>query len=468
MEFSFNVNNLLADSITKLDCNITPARRNAEGYSQNELRSQLLLVIDRMGEASSKAQGLYTIITTGRKLQLSDHILYVMKDASGHGGRGTVIGILKIGHKKLFVYTNHGHVNEMEPLCVLDFYVHESRQRMGCGRKLFDYMLADMGVKACHLAIDKPSFKFSQFLNKHYNLRAEIPQVNNFVVFEGFFSNRTDTSVSKRNGRPPVHPSRHRVNASDPASNAGQEQMLDEAFPRQNTYNGYSRPPLPPTFQGSGQGTSNQFGSLGSRPPSGSSGKGRSLSVMASPRSDVLDYQRNGQLRPISNTNGADEQEVRSLSAQVVKSKGKQIYSRHINHPDSPIGSLSGSRPSSGKSLNGQVNPSSVGMNLLNGLQTRNQNSTYGDPPLLRRGMTQDEYSSKNLNLHHNYQDRRGNMKTTTAYEQPIRNPFITREDEPGNAGWQAHRDPANWTVLDPTPNYLSLAKRNYTHTRLW
>jgi hypothetical protein len=104
-----------------------------------------------------------------------------------------------------------------------------------------------------------------------------------------------------------------------------------------------------------------------------------------------------------------------------VKSKGKQIYSRHINHPDSPIGSLSGSRPSSGKSLNGQVNPSSVGMNLLNGLQTRNQNSTYGDPPLLRRGMTQDEYSSKNLNLHHNYQDRRGNMKTTTAYEQPIR-----------------------------------------------
>ena len=49
-----------------------------------------------------------------------------------------------------------------------------------------------------------------------------------------------------------------------------------------------------------------------------------------------------------------------------------------------------------------------------------------------------------------------------------FRNPFIAREDEPGNAGWQAHRDPSNWTVLDPAPNYLSLAKRNYTHTRLW
>ena len=43
--------------------------------------------------------------------------------------------------EKLFVYNHHGNVHEMEPICVLDFYVHESRQRMGCGRKLFDYML---------------------------------------------------------------------------------------------------------------------------------------------------------------------------------------------------------------------------------------------------------------------------------------------------------------------------------------
>ena len=56
-------------------------------------------------------------------------------------GRGTAVGILKIGRKKLFVYNHHGNVHEMEPLCVLDFYVHESRQRMGCGRKLFDFML---------------------------------------------------------------------------------------------------------------------------------------------------------------------------------------------------------------------------------------------------------------------------------------------------------------------------------------
>ena len=52
------------------------------------------------------------------------------------------MGILKVGHKKLFVYDNIKVQHELEPLCVLDFYVHESRQRMGCGRKLFDFMLS--------------------------------------------------------------------------------------------------------------------------------------------------------------------------------------------------------------------------------------------------------------------------------------------------------------------------------------
>ena len=56
-------------------------------------------------------------------------------------GRGCVVGILKVGRKRLFVYDSHGVQQELEPLCVLDFYVHESRQRRGYGRKLFDYML---------------------------------------------------------------------------------------------------------------------------------------------------------------------------------------------------------------------------------------------------------------------------------------------------------------------------------------
>ena len=52
-----------------------------------------------------------------------------------------VVGLLKVGCKKLFVYDYHGAQHEMQPLCILDFYVHESCQRRGYGKKLFEYML---------------------------------------------------------------------------------------------------------------------------------------------------------------------------------------------------------------------------------------------------------------------------------------------------------------------------------------
>jgi alpha-tubulin N-acetyltransferase 1 len=54
---------------------------------------------------------------------------------------GSVIGILKVGAKHLYVYDSQGQVHERTPLCVLDFYVHESKQRLGYGKRLFDTML---------------------------------------------------------------------------------------------------------------------------------------------------------------------------------------------------------------------------------------------------------------------------------------------------------------------------------------
>lgn len=38
---------------------------------------------------------------------------------------------------------------EVNPLCVLDFYVHESRQRSGCGKRLFEHMLKVRCQVAC-------------------------------------------------------------------------------------------------------------------------------------------------------------------------------------------------------------------------------------------------------------------------------------------------------------------------------
>jgi len=45
-------------------------------------------------------------------------------------------------------------------------------------------------VNVQHLAIDRPSPKFLSFLQKHYNMKATVPQVNNFVIFNGFFRDR--------------------------------------------------------------------------------------------------------------------------------------------------------------------------------------------------------------------------------------------------------------------------------------
>lgn len=52
-----------------------------------------------------------------------------------------MVGFVKVGAKHLYVYDSHGQVHERTPVCVLDFYVHESKQRSGYGKKLFEAML---------------------------------------------------------------------------------------------------------------------------------------------------------------------------------------------------------------------------------------------------------------------------------------------------------------------------------------
>uniref|UniRef100_A0A8C6VA12 Alpha tubulin acetyltransferase 1 n=1 Tax=Naja naja TaxID=35670 RepID=A0A8C6VA12_NAJNA len=90
-----------------------------------------------------------------------------------------------------FVFQDRqGAHNEVEPLCVLDFYIHESLQRHGYGKELFHYMLQRERVEPYQLAIDRPSEKLLCFLRKHYSLSDTIPQVNNFVIFQGFFSHQ--------------------------------------------------------------------------------------------------------------------------------------------------------------------------------------------------------------------------------------------------------------------------------------
>lgn len=155
-----------------------------------------------MGEASSRAQGLREIITSTQRLQISElHRVYLMKDPHANGGKGSIVGLLKVGEKNLFVYDAQGRNHEMKPTCVLDFFVYEKIQRRGYGKLLFDYMLENEGLSAVHLAVDKPSDKSVRFLRKHYGLKNPISQVNNFVVFDGFFRDRANNDVFVRNKR---------------------------------------------------------------------------------------------------------------------------------------------------------------------------------------------------------------------------------------------------------------------------
>lgn len=57
-----------------------------------------------------------------------NHRLYVKAEGK------KVLGILKVGEKTLFYHDNSESIKELKPLCVLDFYVHESVQRGGVGK----------------------------------------------------------------------------------------------------------------------------------------------------------------------------------------------------------------------------------------------------------------------------------------------------------------------------------------------
>lgn len=98
--------------------------------------------------------------------------------------------MLKVGPRNLFLRSTLGSFTEIKPLCVLDFYVHESVQRLGVGKELFEAMLENEGKQAYEFGYDRPSPKLLGFLAKHYNLRHFSPQSNNFVVFNDYFNNK--------------------------------------------------------------------------------------------------------------------------------------------------------------------------------------------------------------------------------------------------------------------------------------
>ncbi|XP_059206560.1 alpha-tubulin N-acetyltransferase 1-like isoform X1 [Centropristis striata] len=188
MEFPFDINHAFPERVSILDHTLIASRKSA---GRPDLQANIATVIDELGRASAKAQQLPASITSASKLQTQKHQLYLLKDGERNGGRGVVVGFLKVGYKKLFLLDQQGAHVEAEPLCVLDFYIAENLQRHGYGQELFNFMLQHKNLEPVLMAYDRPSPKFLSFLVKHYCLTPSVPQANNFVVFEGFFLNRS-------------------------------------------------------------------------------------------------------------------------------------------------------------------------------------------------------------------------------------------------------------------------------------
>eukprot|EP00092_Neocalanus_flemingeri_P032789 GFUD01035662.1.p1 GENE.GFUD01035662.1~~GFUD01035662.1.p1 ORF type:complete len:214 (+),score=55.93 GFUD01035662.1:47-688(+) len=197
VDFNFNINSIFPQEVCLVRNDLIPAGYQG-GASHASIRHQVATVLDVMGEASARAQGLKNAITSGSKmLNVESQTAYILVDKFGNNGMGSVVGLLKVGRKKLFLLDEVGKHNEMVPQCVLDFYVVESRQRSGCGKRLFEFMLRGERVDPRYLAIDRPSPKLVSFLRKHYGLVHSIPQVNNYVIFSGFFKDQPQAAGSQ-------------------------------------------------------------------------------------------------------------------------------------------------------------------------------------------------------------------------------------------------------------------------------
>ena len=164
-------------------------------FLKDKVSKELLniqLALDKIGLLSAKAQNLKQVITTYSLFMNNiDQKLYIFAKEN------VIYGFLKTGYKKLFVYDQNNMIKEIKPLCVLDFYVHESQQRNGIGKKLFDYMLYDENISAEKIAYDRPSIKLLNFLSKYFSLSNYTPQNNNFVVYNEYFNSIINSITSK-------------------------------------------------------------------------------------------------------------------------------------------------------------------------------------------------------------------------------------------------------------------------------
>jgi alpha-tubulin N-acetyltransferase 1 len=183
MEVPMDVSILFKDSpIEKLDQNrltrITPQRWPA-----------LCKAIDRIGELSAKSQNLRRPLTSYDRIFDSDEgqHLYIYWEKPEGSAFSIFLGFLKISRKKLYLRDSDDKQFISSPICILDFYVHETAQNAEIGHQLFEKMLEVEEADVTKIAMDKPNEALLTFLKKYYNLENPVWQTTNFAVFPAFF-----------------------------------------------------------------------------------------------------------------------------------------------------------------------------------------------------------------------------------------------------------------------------------------
>ena len=136
------------------------------------------IILDGMGRGSQAAQGLPSPITSLAFIRDSHHFLFLAVDED------QCLGILKGGIKHLFMLDSQNETHEMDAMCCLDFYTHETVQRRGIGTRLFRAMELHTHISAQGWAFDRPSPKLLAFLSKVYDMHDFKAQPNNFLMLD--------------------------------------------------------------------------------------------------------------------------------------------------------------------------------------------------------------------------------------------------------------------------------------------
>ncbi|XP_060652874.1 alpha-tubulin N-acetyltransferase 1 isoform X4 [Drosophila nasuta] len=209
VDFRFDIKPLFPQPIIKVTSNLLPHTFRGDRRQCLDATSKMSEIIDQLGQLSAISQGLSKPVTTAQRLRMSENqTIYLLADPEA-GNNGVVTGLLKVGTKDLYLFDEKGQTRKMENSpSILDFYVHESRQRAGLGKRLFETMLREEQWTPLKCSVDRPSEKLLAFLGKHYGLVRTIPQANNFVLYEGFFNdgstsngrNGHDSPLSQKNG----------------------------------------------------------------------------------------------------------------------------------------------------------------------------------------------------------------------------------------------------------------------------